>query len=130
MLKSHCTYGNFVFSQSDLDCGFYEWYDPPYGKYLKTLILDLCNKIWELKAEGNVTTNEEHLQEDEEIIPQIEEMAMVPTKMIENFVPLRKKCASCSSFTYFVLTLVLGMFIGKLLSSPHQIQVPIYDVSD
>ena len=79
--------------------------------------MDLRNKIWELKAEANVTTNEEHLQEDEEIMPQIKEMARVPMKMMEDFVPLRKKCASCSSFTYFVLTLVLGMFIGKLLSS-------------
>jgi hypothetical protein len=82
------------------------------------LILDLCNKIWELKAEANVTTNEEHLQEEEETMPQIEEMVRVPMKMMEGFVPLRKKCTSCSSFTYFVLTLVLGMFIGKLFSSP------------
>jgi hypothetical protein len=82
------------------------------------LILDLRNKIWELKAKANVTTNEEHLQEEEEIMPQIEEMARVTTKMMEDFVPLRKKCASCSFFTYFVLTLVLGMFIDKLLSSP------------
>jgi hypothetical protein len=82
------------------------------------LILDLRNKIWELKAEANVTTNEEHMQEKEEIMPQIEEMARVPTKMMENFIPLRKKCASYSSFTYFVLTFVLGIFIGKLLSSP------------
>jgi hypothetical protein len=82
------------------------------------LILDLCNKIWELKEEANVTTNEEHMQEEEEIMPQVEEMARVPMKMMEDFVPLRKKCASCSSFTYFVLTLVLGMCIDKLLSSP------------
>ena len=129
MLKSRYTYGNLVFSQSDLDCGFYEWYDPPYGKYLKTLILDLRNKIWELKAKANVRTNEEQLQEVEEIMSQIEEMARVPMKMMEDFVPLRKKCASCSFFIYFVLTLVLGMFIGKLLSSPQQIQVSIYDVS-
>jgi hypothetical protein len=66
------------------------------------------------------------LQEEEEIMPQIEEMARVPTKMMEGFVPLRKKCASYSSFTYFVLTLVLGMFIGKLLvGGPYyQIQPP------
>jgi hypothetical protein len=44
-------------------------------------------------------------------MPQIEEMARVPTKMIEDFIPLRKKCASCSSFTYFVLILVLGMHV-------------------
>jgi hypothetical protein len=50
-------------------------------------------------------------------MPQIEEMARVPTKMMEDFVPLRKKCASYYSFTYFVLTLVLGMFIDKFLSS-------------
>jgi hypothetical protein len=51
-------------------------------------------------------------------MPQIEEMARVPTKMMEDFVPLRKKIyASYSCFTYFVLTLVLEMFIGKLLSS-------------
>ena len=79
--------------------------------------MDLRNKIWELKAEANVTKNEEHLHE-EEIMPQIEEMARVPMKMMEDFVPLRKKCAFYSSFTYFVLILVLGMFIGKLLSSP------------
>ena len=80
--------------------------------------MDLRNKIWELNEEANVTTNEEHLQEDEEIMPHNEEMARVPTKMMEDFVPLRKTCAPCSCFTYFVLTLVLGMFIGKLLSSP------------
>ena len=80
--------------------------------------MDLRKKIWELKAEANVTTNEEHLQEKEEIMPQIEEMARVLIKMMKDFIPLRKKCVSCSSFTYFVLTLVLGMFIGKLLSSP------------
>jgi hypothetical protein len=51
-------------------------------------------------------------------MPQIEEIARVLTKMMEDFIPLRKKCASCSSFIYFVLTLVLVMFIGKLLSSP------------
>jgi hypothetical protein len=51
-------------------------------------------------------------------MPQIEEIARVPTKMMKDFVPLRNKYDSCSSFTYFVLTLVLGMFIGKLLSSP------------
>ena len=62
-------------------------------------------------------------------MPQIEKMVRIQTKMMEDFVPLRKKCASCSSFTYFVLTLVLGMFIGKLLSSPQYIQVSI-DVSD
>ena len=89
--------------------------------------MDLRNKIWELKAEANVTTNEEHLQEEEEIMPQIEEMARAPTKMMEDFIPLRKKCASCSCFTYFVLTLFLGMLISKLLSSsPQQIQVSIY----
>ena len=66
--------------------------------------MDLRNKIWELKEEANVTTNEEHLQEEEEIMPQLEEMAMIPMKMMEDFVPLRKKCASCSSITYFVLT--------------------------
>jgi hypothetical protein len=82
------------------------------------LILNLHNKIWELKAEANVTTNQEHLQEEEEIMPQIEEMARVPMKILEDFIPLRKKCASCSSFTYFVLTLVLDMFIGKLFNSP------------
>jgi hypothetical protein len=82
------------------------------------LILDLRNKIWKLKAEAIVTTNEEHLQEEEEIMPQIKEMARVPTKMMEDFISLRKKCASYSCFTYFVLTLGLGMFIGKLLSSP------------
>ena len=70
--------------------------------------------------EANVRTNEEQLQEVEEIMQQIEEMARVPTKMMEDFVPLSKKCAFCSSFTYFVLTLVLGMFIGKLLSSSLQ----------
>jgi hypothetical protein len=37
------------------------------------LILDLRNKIWELKVEANVTTNEKHLQEKKEIMPQIEE---------------------------------------------------------
>jgi hypothetical protein len=97
---------------------FFKWHDPQYEKFLRTLILDLRNKIYELKAEANVTTNGEHLQEEEEIMPQIKEMARVPMKMMEYFVPLRKKCASCSSFTYFILTLVLGMFIGKLLSSP------------
>ena len=79
--------------------------------------MDLLNKIWELKAEANVIINEEQLQEVEEIMPQIEEMARVLTNMIEDFVPLRKKCASRSSFTYFVLTLFLDMFIGDLLSS-------------
>jgi hypothetical protein len=53
-----------------------------------------------------------------EIMPQIEEMARAPTKMIENFIPLIKKCASYSCFTYFVLTIFVGMLIGKLLSSP------------
>jgi hypothetical protein len=51
-------------------------------------------------------------------MPKIEEITRVPTKMTEDFIPLRKKCASYCSFTYFVLALVLGMFIGKLLSSP------------
>ena len=82
--------------------------------------MDLRNNIWELKSEANVTTNEEHLQEEKEIMPQIEEMDRVPTKMMEDFIPLRNKCVSCSSFTYFVLTLVLGMFFGKLLSSSPQ----------
>ena len=95
--------------------GSFKWHDPPYGKFLRTLILDLRNKIWELKAEANVTTNEEHLQEEEEIMPQIEEMAKVPTKMMEDFAPQRKKCASCSSFTYFVLTLVLGSSLASYL---------------
>ena len=65
----------------------------------------------------NARTNEEHLQEMEHM-PQIEEMARVPMKMKEDLVPSRKKYVWCSSFTYFFLTLVLGMFIGKLLSSP------------
>jgi hypothetical protein len=68
-------------------------------------------------VEANVTTNEEHLEE-KEIMPKIEEMARASMKMMEDFIPLRKKCASCSYFTDFVLTLFLGMFIGKLLSSP------------
>jgi hypothetical protein len=63
------------------------------------LIFDLHNKIWELKVEANVTTDEEYLQEEEEMMPQIGEMARVPMKVMEDFVPLRKKCASYSSFT-------------------------------
>ena len=47
--------------------------------------MDLRNKIWELKADANVTTNDEHLQEEEEIMPQIEEMARVLMKMMEDF---------------------------------------------
>jgi hypothetical protein len=35
--------------------------------------------------------------------------------MMEDFVHLRKKCASYYYFTYFVLTLFLGRFIDKLL---------------
>ena len=54
------------------------------------MILDLRNKIWELKAEANVRTNEEQLREVKEIMPQVEEMARVPTKMMEDFIPLRK----------------------------------------
>ena len=50
-------------------------------------------------------------------MPQIEEMSRVQTKMMEDLLPLRKKYAYCSCFTYFILTLVLGMFIDKLLSS-------------
>jgi hypothetical protein len=50
-------------------------------------------------------------------MPEIEEMARVPMKMMEDFIPLRKKCASYSCFTNFVLTLVLGIFVGKLISS-------------
>jgi hypothetical protein len=42
-----------------------------------------------LKAEANVRTNEERLQEMEEIMLQIEEMARVLTKMMEDFIPLR-----------------------------------------
>ena len=38
-------------------------------KISKDFDLDLCNKIWELKAEANVWTNEEELQEVEEIMP-------------------------------------------------------------
>ena len=79
------------------------------------MLLDLCNKIRDLKEEANVRTNED-LQEVEHM-PQIEEMARVPMNMKEDLVPLRKKCACYSSFTYFELTLVVGMFIGKLLSS-------------
>ena len=75
----------WFFPQPDLDYEFFKWHDPPYGKFLSTLILDLCNKIWELKAEANVTTNEEHLQEVEEIMPQIEEIARVPMKMMEDY---------------------------------------------
>jgi hypothetical protein len=82
--------------------------------------LDLRNNIWELKAVANIRTNEEQLQEVKEIMSQIEELARVPTKVMEDFLPLRKKCTSCSSFTYFVLTLVLGMSTGKLLSSTPQ----------
>jgi hypothetical protein len=65
----------------------------------------------------NVRTNEEDLQEMEHM-PQNEEKARIPMMMKEDLVPLRKKCVWYSSFTYFFLTLVLGMFIGKLLSSP------------
>jgi hypothetical protein len=49
-------------------------------------------------------------------MPEIEEMARVPTQMKEDLVPMRKKCVWCSFFTYFVLILVLGMLIGKFLS--------------
>jgi hypothetical protein len=67
------------------------------------LILDLHDNIWELKAEANVITKEEHLQEEEEIMPQIEEMARVPMKTMEDSVPWRKKCASCScSISWYV----------------------------
>jgi hypothetical protein len=102
--------------EPDLDYGFFKWHNPPYEKFLRTLILDLCNKIWELKVKANVTANEKHLQEEEKIMPQIQEMDRAPMKMMEDFIPLRKKCASYSYFTYFVLTLFLGTFIDKLLN--------------
>jgi len=38
-------------------------------------------------VEANVTTNEEHLLEEKEIMPQIEEITRVPTKMMKDFVP-------------------------------------------
>jgi hypothetical protein len=69
MLKSRYTYGNLVFFIARLGCWFFKWHGSPYEKFLRTLILDLRNKIWELNAEANVTTNEEHLQEKEENMP-------------------------------------------------------------
>jgi hypothetical protein len=55
--------------EPDLDYGFFKWHDPLYEKFLRTLILDLCNKIWELKVKANVIANEKYLQEEEEIMP-------------------------------------------------------------
>jgi hypothetical protein len=52
-------------------------------------------------VEANVRTNEEQRQEVEEAMPQIEEMIGVPTKMMEDFIPLGKKCAFVFFFHLF-----------------------------
>lgn len=52
-----------------------------------------------------------------EKMSKFEELATVPTKMKEKLVHMKRNCACYSSFTSFILILVLGMFIGHFLSS-------------
>ena len=78
---------------------------------MNTLLKELRDKIWELKENSNVTTKEEFqyaaFNEDMQKVKkmvEIEQMARVPTKMKEELVPMKKKCACCSSFISFLLS--------------------------
>lgn len=86
---------------------------------MKTLLLDLRDRIWELNNKANVRIKKEFQSTKlDNKVGEMPETMRVLLQMKEYLVlMMRKKCAYCSFFISFVLFLVLGMFIGKFLSS-------------
>ncbi|RLM70037.1 hypothetical protein C2845_PM17G05610 [Panicum miliaceum] len=39
-------------ARTDGDCGFYVWYDPEHTTFMKNLLLDLRNAVWELRSKA------------------------------------------------------------------------------
>lgn len=41
----------FVPLQSAMDCKFFSWFDGEHSEFMKTLLIDLRNAVWRMKAE-------------------------------------------------------------------------------
>ena len=39
----------------EIDCGFYVWIDPKQTFFMKTVLRDLCDAVWNLKTERDNT---------------------------------------------------------------------------
>ncbi|KAJ1262674.1 hypothetical protein BS78_09G127500 [Paspalum vaginatum] len=119
-------------ARTELDCGFFEWFDPEHTRFLKNLLFDLRNAVWRMKKEssdmqevvGRAMEVEEHkqaLEVENKVL--MEELKVFQKKLVVKDELLKsmemvvgKKCSSiCCILLVLQLVLLVGMMLGALV---------------
>ena len=125
----------FVPLQSAMDCKFFSWFDGEHSEFMKTLLIDLRNAVWRMKAERDevdelrsvdVTVSRE-LEDQKKMNQSLqEEREGMKKKLAEKDELLQamamKMCAGdrsrsvCSSVCVFVVGVMLGVMLGVVMA--------------
>ncbi|KAG2588156.1 hypothetical protein PVAP13_5NG207600 [Panicum virgatum] len=125
----------FVPLQSSMDCKFFSWFDGEHSEFMKTLLIDLRNAVWRIKAERDevdelqsvdVTVSRE-LEDQKKMNQSLqEEREGMKKKLAEKDELLQamamKMCAGdrsrsvCSFVCVFVVGVMLGVMLGVVMA--------------
>jgi len=118
-----------------MDCKFFSWFDGEHSEFMKTLLIDLRNAVWRMKAERDevdelrsvdVTVSRE-LEDQKKMNQSLhEEREGMEKKLAEKDELLQamamKMCAGdrsrsvCSFVCVFVVGVMLGVMLGVVMA--------------
>ena len=111
--------------QTEGDCGFYVWFDPEQSTFLKNLLFDLRNVVWELRSKVEDIAELKQINEmvssenkEKDLVLKAQERDLEEKN--KQLVLLAKKFRSgsrCCLFYYGFVMLLVGLFFGLMLGA-------------
>ena len=111
--------------QTDVDCGFYVWYDPEHTTFMKNLLLDLRNAVWELRSKAEEIAELKQINdllssENKEKVLVLKAQEKDLEEKNKQLVVLANRISSgsrCSLFCCGFVMLLVGLFVGMMLGA-------------
>ena len=111
--------------QTDGDCGFYVWFDLEHKTFMKNLLFDLRNAVWELRSKAEDITELKQINEmvssenkDKVLVLKAQERDLEEKN--KQLVLLANKITEgsrCSIFCCGFVMLLVGLFVGMMLGA-------------
>ena len=111
--------------QTEGDCGFYVWFDLEHKTFMKNLLFDLRNAVWELRSKAEDITELKQINEmvssenkDKVLVLKAQERDLEEKN--KQLVLLANKISAgsrCSLFCCGFVMMLVGLFFGLMLGA-------------
>ena len=111
--------------QTEGDCGFYLWFDPEHTTFMKNLLFDLRNAVWELRSKAEDIAELKQINEmvssenkEKDLVLKAQERDLEEKN--KQLVLLANKISAgsrCSLFCCGFVMMLVGLFFGLMLGA-------------